>query len=82
MSSGKWIPELVPEIKDHFKVIKQYVSYLELKDMPKYDINKFYSFYYKETDLFHFFCMADHKQWGVKLGRHNLFELNPEEDSL
>ena len=63
-------------------MIKQYVSYLELKDMPKYDINKFNSFYYKETDEMHFFSMADHKQWGVKLGRHNLFELKPKEDNM
>lgn len=26
--------------------------------------------------------MADHKNWGVKLGRHNLFELLPEEDNM
>ena len=47
VASGRWVTELVPEIKMNFKVIKQYVSYLELKDMPKYDITKFYSFYYK-----------------------------------
>ncbi len=50
--------------------------------MPKYDISKFYSFYYKETDLLHFFSMADHKSWGVKLGMHNLFELKHEEDNM
>jgi len=30
----------------------------------------------------HFFSMADHKGWGVKLGRHNLFELKEEEDNI
>ena len=75
VASGRWVTELVPEIKMNFKVIKQYVSYLELKDMPKYDITKFYSFYYKEKDDLHFFSMADHKSWGVKLGHHNLFNL-------
>jgi hypothetical protein len=30
----------------------------------------------------HVFIMPDHKNWGLKLVRHNLYELKHEEDTL
>jgi len=76
IASGKWLSELVPELKQNIKVIKQYVSYMQMKDMQKYNITRFNSFSFKETDTTHTFIMPDHKEWGLKLVRHNLYSLS------
>ncbi len=74
--------ELVPSLASNVKVIKQYVSYLEMKDMAKYNITCFNSFSFQETPTIDTFIMPDHKGWGLKLVRHNIYDLRPEEDNM
>jgi glycine/D-amino acid oxidase-like deaminating enzyme len=53
-----------------------------MKDMSKYNITCFNSFSFKENETLDTFIMPDHKGWGLKLVRHNLHELKPEEDNM
>ena len=69
LACGRWISNLVPEMKGITTVCRQLMGYFQMKDEEKYQFGKFPSIRQRKNEII-YYAIPDRKNLGLKIGEH------------